>query len=110
LAASLRNTNTNIDADSTEGDQDKKAIAIDSMAASMGYPRLLVQRVLSSCVAHEEEMKIQHHNLIHMYLIVKGYRLLTIIDSRSCKNLMRSDLVDKLGLTTRQHSYPYKLQ
>ena len=101
---------TNIDADFTEGDQDKKVVAIDSMADSMRYPSLLVQRVLSSRVAHEEEMKIQYHNLFHMYLIMKGYRILTIIDSGSCNNLMRSDLVDKLGLTTRQHSYPYKLQ
>ena len=35
---------------------------------------------------------------------------ITIIDSGSCNNLVSSDLVEKLGLTTWQHSYPYKLQ
>ena len=48
----------NIDADSSEGDQDKEAITIDSMATSMGYPSLLVQCVLSSRVGQVEEMKI----------------------------------------------------
>jgi len=33
---------TNIDADSIEDDEDKEAIAIDSVAASVGYPSLLV--------------------------------------------------------------------
>ena len=41
---------------------------------------------------------------------MQGCRVLTIIDSGSCNNLVSSDLVEKLGLTTRQHSYPYKLQ
>jgi hypothetical protein len=65
----------NIDADSTEGDQDKEAIIIDSMAAAADYPRLLVQRVLSTRVGHEEEMTIQRHNLFHMYFIVQGCRV-----------------------------------
>jgi hypothetical protein len=99
----------NIDADSNEGDQDKEAIIIDSVAAAVDYPSLLVQRVLSTHVGHEEEMKIQRHNLFHMYFIVYDCRVLTIIDSGSCNNLVSSDLVEKLGLTTRQHSYPYKL-
>ena len=76
----------------------------------MGYPTLLVQRVLSSRVGHEEEMQIPCHNLFHRYLIVQGCHVLSIIDSRSCNNLVSSDLVRKLGLTTRQHSYLYKLQ
>jgi len=61
-------------------------------------------------VGHEEEKQIQCHNLFQMYLIVQGCRVLTIIDSRSCNNLVRSDLVVKLGFPTQQHSYPYKLQ
>jgi hypothetical protein len=100
----------NIDADSTKGDQDKEAIIIDSVAATADYPSLFVQRVLSTHVGHEEEMTIQRHNLFHMYFIMQGCRVLTIIDSGSCNNLVSSDLVVKLGLTTRQHSYPYKLQ
>jgi len=80
------------------------------MAASAGDPSLLVQHLLSSHVGQVEEMKIQRHNLFHMYFILQGCRVLTIINRGSCKNLVRSDLVEKLGLTTQQHSYPYKLQ
>jgi len=93
----------NIVVDSTEGDQDTETIAIDSVVASAGYPSLLVQRVLSSRM-------IQRHNLFHIYLIMQGCRVLTIIDSRSCNHLVSSDLVEKLGFITRQHLYPYKLQ
>jgi hypothetical protein len=84
-------------------------IDADSVAAAADYPSLLVQRVLSTRVGHEEEMTIQRHNLFHMYFIVQSCRVLTIIDSGNCNNLVSSDLVEKLGLATRQHSYPYKL-
>jgi hypothetical protein len=40
----------NIDADFIEGDHDKEAIIIDSVAAAADYPSLLVQRVLSTHV------------------------------------------------------------
>ena len=45
----------NIAADPTEGDQDTETIAIDFVAAPVDYPSLLVQRVFSSCVVHEED-------------------------------------------------------
>jgi len=99
----------NIVVDSTEGDQDTETITIDLVAASAGYPSLLVQRVLSSHVGREEEMQIQRYNLFHIYLSVQGCHVLTIIDSRSCNNLVSLDLVEKVGLTTRQHLYRYKL-
>ena len=77
-------------------------IVIDSVAATAGLSSLLVQRVLSLRVDQEEELHIQRHNLFHMFLIVKDCRVLTIIDSGSCNNLVSSDLVDKFGLPTRQ--------
>jgi len=83
----------NIAADSIEGDEDMENIAIDSVTTS-------VQRVLSSRVGYEKEMQIQCHNLFHMYLIVQGCRVLMILDSGSCNNLVCLDLVEKLGLTT----------
>ena len=46
----------NVAVDSTEGDQNTETIVIDSVAASVGYPSLLLQRVLSSCLGHKEEM------------------------------------------------------
>ena len=45
-----------------------------------------------------------------MFLIVQDCRVLTIIDSRSCSNLVSSDLVKKLGLTTRSIPHPYYLE
>jgi len=45
----------NIAADPTEGDQDPETIVIDSVTTSVGYPRLLVQRVLSLPMVHEED-------------------------------------------------------
>ena len=48
--------------------------------------------------------------MFHTFLIVKDCRVRTIIDSGSCNNLVSSDLVKKLGLTTRSHSKPYHLE
>jgi len=44
--------------------------AIDSIAATTDFPSLLVQRVLTSKVEHEDEEKLQRKNLFHMFLIV----------------------------------------
>ncbi|RLM86412.1 putative retrotransposon protein [Panicum miliaceum] len=58
----------NIVADS----EDDESEAIDSLAASVGFPSLLVQRVLSYKAEHEDEEKLQRKNLFYMFLIVKG--------------------------------------
>jgi len=92
-----------------EDEKKEEKVAIDSPAASAGYESLLVQWVLTSQLGHEEE-KLQHRNLFHMFLIIKDRRVLTIIDSGSCNNLVHSDFVKKLGLTIRAHSKPYLLQ
>ncbi|RLN31243.1 putative retrotransposon protein [Panicum miliaceum] len=97
----------NIVADS----EDEESETIDSVTASAGYKSLaLVQRTLSSHVERVEEEKLQCKNLFHMFLIVKDCRVLTIIDSGSCKNLVSSDLIQKLGLPTRQIPHPYHLK
>ena len=80
------------------------------MAATADLPSLLVQRVLSSKAEHEDEEMLQRKNLFHMLLIGKDCRVLTIIDSGSCSNFMISDLVKKLGLTTRSIPHPYYLE
>ena len=77
------------------------------MAATADLPSLLVQRVLSSKAEHEDEEMLQRKNLFHMLLIGKDCRVLTIIDSGSCSNFVISDLVKKLGLTTRSIPHPY---
>ncbi|CAN6355662.1 unnamed protein product [Urochloa humidicola] len=84
---------------------------IISSAAAAGFPSLLVQHVLTSHEGHEEnDQKIQRNNLFHMFFVVQGRRVLTIIDSGSWNNLVSSDLVQKLGLTTRELRHPYHIE
>ena len=66
--------------------------------------------MLSSKAEHEDEEKLQRKNLFHMFLIVKDCCVLNIIDSGSCSNLVSSDLVKKLDLTTRSIPHPYHLE
>jgi hypothetical protein len=81
---------TNLVADSSvEQEED----TIDFDAAAAGFPSLLVQCVLAAQLADEEDTKVQHKNLFHMFLIVQEHRVLTIIDTGSCNNLVSSYLV-----------------
>jgi hypothetical protein len=77
-------------------------------AATANYRTIIVQRVLSAQIKQEE--RLQRHNLFQMFLIVHDYRVRVIIDGGSCNNLVSSDLVKKLGLTTRAHPHPYHVQ
>jgi hypothetical protein len=63
---------------------------------------------LSGQVDHTD--KIQCHNLFDIFFVVNDCRVLTIIDGGSCKNLVNSEVVKKLGLTTRAHPHPYNIQ
>jgi hypothetical protein len=83
---------------------------IDSHAAAVGFPSLLVQRVLAAQLVDEEDTKVQRNNLFHMFLIVQERRVLTIIDTGCCNNLVSSDLVQKLGLTTHELRHSYHIQ
>jgi len=42
--------------------------------------------------------------------VIKDRRAWVIIDGGSCNNLVISDLVKKLELTTRPHKHPYHIQ
>jgi hypothetical protein len=84
-------------------DSESEEEAIDPTTIAAGYKSILVQ------LEHEPE-KLQRHNLFNMFLIVKDCRVRTIIASGSCNNLVRSDLVKKLGLTTRAHPKPCHLE
>jgi hypothetical protein len=90
--------------------EDDKSEAIDSLAASADFSSLLVWHVLSSKAEHENEEKLQRKNLYHIFLIIKGCRILTIINSKNCSNLVRLDLVKKFGLATRSLPHPYHLE
>jgi hypothetical protein len=54
--------------------------------------------------------KLQCHNLFQIFFIVKDYHVRTIIDRGSCNNLVSSDFVTKIGLTTCLHTHPYYIQ
>jgi hypothetical protein len=45
-----------------------------------------------------------------MFLVIKDYRVHTIIDGGSCNNLVNVEVVKKLGLTTWDHPHPYHIQ
>jgi hypothetical protein len=63
----------------------------------------VVQRVLSAQVGTSE--KLQHNNYF-----IKDCRVCTIIDEGSCNNLVSTDFVAKIGLTTYLHTHPYYIQ
>jgi hypothetical protein len=72
------------------------------------YKALIVQQALSATASDDDNK--QRHNLFNMFLIVKDYRVHTIIDGGSCNNLVNVEVVKKLGLTTQQHLHPYHIQ
>jgi hypothetical protein len=71
------------------------------------YRTIIVQRSLSALVDHMN--KIQCHNLFHIFFVVNDCSVLTIINGGSCSNLVNSEVVKKLGLTTRAHPHPYNI-
>jgi hypothetical protein len=68
----------------------------------------VVQRVLSAQVDTSE--KLQHHNLLQIFFIVKDCHVRTIIAGGSCNNLVSADFVAKIGLMTHLHTHPYYIQ
>jgi hypothetical protein len=48
--------------------------------------------------------------LFQTFFDIENRRARVIIDGGSCNNLVSSDLVKKLGLTTREHPHPYHIQ
>ena len=65
------------------------------------YMSVIVQRALSTKVQQPE--KLQRHNLFQIFFVINNRLARVIIYESSCNNLVSSDLVKKLGLTTRQH-------
>ena len=81
---------------------------IDSVACTADYKSILVQRVLSTQV--EPVDKLQRHNLFQMFLIVNNFRVRAIIDGGSSNNLVSSELVKTLGLSTCALPHSYHVQ
>jgi hypothetical protein len=57
----------------------------------------------------DREDKIQCQNLFHFF-IVNDCHVLTIINDSKCNSLVNSEVVKKLGLTTRAHPHPYNIR
>jgi hypothetical protein len=71
------------------------------------FRSIIVHRVLSTQLQQPE--KLQRHNLFQTFFVINNRQARVIIDGGSCNNLVSSDLVKKLGLTTRPHPHPYHL-
>jgi hypothetical protein len=101
-----------ISATDVEDDDEEEPVQGDDEVfgckATAAYRSVIVQRVLSAQVQPPE--KIQRHNLFQIFFVINDWRARVIIDGGSCNNLVSSDLVKKLGLTTRPHPHPYHIQ
>jgi len=75
---------------------------------TMTYMSAIVQRVLNTQVQQPDQL--QRHNLFQIFFVINNRRVQVIIDGCSCNNLVSSELVMKLGLTTRPHQHPYHIQ
>jgi hypothetical protein len=103
-----------ISASDGEGDDDDSSDvaanddAMLNVDATVNLRSIMVQRVLSSQPKSSE--KQQRHNLFQTFFTIENRRARVIIDGGSCNNLVSSDLVKKLGLTTRPRPHPYHIQ
>jgi hypothetical protein len=93
--------------DGEDDDDDTSDVAANA-DATVNLRSIMVQRVLSA--QPESSEKQQHHNLFQTFFAIENRRARVIIDGGSCNNLVSSDLVKKLGLTTRPRPHPYHIQ
>jgi hypothetical protein len=97
-----------IDNTEVQGEKDDVEDTTFSAEDTMAYQAIIVQRVLSAQMEQAEQQ--ERHNLFQTFFIINNLRARVIIDSGSCNNFMSSDLIKKLGLTTRPHPHPYHIQ
>jgi hypothetical protein len=64
--------------------------------------------VLSAQVDSSE--KLQRHNLLQIFFIIKDCHVCIIIDGGSCNNLVGANFMAKIGLTTCLHTHPNYIQ
>jgi hypothetical protein len=102
-----------ISASDSEGDDDDSsdvATNDDAMLgpdATVNLRSIIVQHVLSS--QPESSKTQQRHNLFQTFFAIENRRARVIIDGGSCNNLVSSDLVKELGLTTHPRPHPYHI-
>ena len=83
-----------------ENDEDEECIAPRELT-------LVARRVLS--VQVKEDEAVQRGNIFHSRCYVQDKVCSMIIDRGSCTNVGSTIMVQKLGLPTLKHSWPYKL-
>jgi hypothetical protein len=88
-----------------EGDIDDTIFGVEEM---MAYRAIIVQHVHSTQMEKAEQQ--QCHNLFQTFFVINNRRSHVINYSGSCNNFVSSDLVKKLGLTTRSHPHHYYIQ
>ncbi|PON51241.1 hypothetical protein PanWU01x14_218020, partial [Parasponia andersonii] len=69
---------------------------------------LVARRALSAQAKDEEE--VQRENIFHTRCHVQNKVCSMIIDCDNCTNVASTTMVEKLGLPTMKHPWPYKLQ
>ena len=73
------------------------------------YGDLLVARRALSMQAKEVD-EVQRENLFHTRCFIKDKVCCVIIDGGSCTNAASTTMVEKLGMPTLKHPWPYRLQ
>ena len=69
---------------------------------------MVARRALSVQAKEDDEM--QRDNIFHTRCHVQNKVCSVIIDGGSCTNVASTTMVEKLGMATRKHPRPYKLQ
>jgi len=67
---------------------------------------LVLKRVLSNQKGVKDE---QRKNIFHSHCTVQGKVRSLIIDGGSCANVVSLSMIEKLGLQTMTHPYPYNI-
>ena len=68
---------------------------------------LVARRALAT---HIKEENVQRENIFYTRCLVNGKVCSMVIDPGSCTNVASSIIVEALGLPTREHTKPYRLQ
>ncbi|XP_061337074.1 uncharacterized protein LOC133284106, partial [Gastrolobium bilobum] len=73
-----------------------------------GGDLFMVRRMLGSQVKDMDDS--QRENIFHTRCLIQGKVCTLIIDGGSCTNVASARMVSKLGMETKPHPLPYKLQ
>ncbi|KAL4388085.1 hypothetical protein GQ457_09G017650 [Hibiscus cannabinus] len=96
-----------IDGGGFQSVHDEQTIADDDIKFTTNSEILVVKRSLNMQPSQDDQ---QRENIFHTRFHVNDKVCIVIIDTGSCINVDSTLMVEKLGLTMREHPNPYKLQ